>query len=488
MKYNRDNRLNHTIFNVIDRINQLGKDYKDKIKNPSEHKIEYDDINYFIHKYGVFQILTEYSVKGSYYINQTNGNNTVKLLCNADVNKSNLSIPFVKSSNGLILELNFNNLFKNTNTEKLKDSVSSNDEKLKNSFFNFNAKQNDFCYLVCYPSNLLNVNKNKREIQRIFLGSYYEVYKAEDGTLINLYYHNDKWNFSTRNSTNIEEIIWKNDKTYKNIIDDVFKTHHFDINQLNKNHCYTITIQHPLSHPFQSKQNLWFIQYAELDNRQINISRKLDDDIKGLSYPIKSNITLDKLIAESENSYRNFVMNGKKCYGYILRLKTSVDYSELHNKKLDSNYTDVYIESSLMDKLRKLLYNIPFIENKEARELEKKRYRDTDYISWISYLDISKKNIFKKLFTNYEEKYKIYDKIFRDTLNDLIAHINDNSINLTTEEKQIYDELNKNTSTDILKTIQDKNGLSESERRDILRDLLIKPEYAHIFYSIYKAN
>ena len=479
---NRDNRLNHNIFIIIDRINQLGKDYKNKIKNPDEYKIEYDDINYFIHKCGVFQILTEYSVKGSYFIKQTENNNTVKLLCNADVNKSNLSIPFVKSSNGLILELNFNNLFK---------KQSSDSKKLNELSFNFKAKQTDFCYLVCYPSNLLNVNKRKKEIQRIFLGNYYEVYKAEDGTLINLYYHNDKWNFSTRNSTNVEDIIWKGDKTYKNIIDEVFNTYHFDINQLNKNYCYTITIQHPLSHPFQNKQNLWFIQQSSFDtenSKQINISRKLDTDIKGLTYPSKSNITLDKLIAESENAYRNFIMNGKKCYGFILRLKTTSTYNDLYNNKLDLNYTDVYIESSLMDKLRKLLYNIPFIENKENRELEKKRYRDTDYISWISYLDISRKNIFKKLFSNYEEKYKIYDKIFRDTLNDLIAHINDNSINLTNEEKQIYNELTKNTSTDIFKTVQDKNGLSDSDRRDILKDLLSKPEYAYLFYTIYKNN
>ncbi|MCW5952915.1 MAG: hypothetical protein KIT69_11725, partial [Propionibacteriaceae bacterium] len=141
----------------------------------------------------------------------------------------------------------------------------------------------------------------------------------------------------------------------------------------------------------------------------------------------------------------------------------------------------------LMNLLRYLLYNIPYIDDKKRREDEKILYRNTDYISWKSYLDINKKDIFKLLLPEYEAKYKQYNNIFSMVLTNILNHIKDNKNQLSEYEQIIYDDIFKDIlgNNDKLKTIKDNNSLTDSTKKDILKDLLLKSEYALQFYNIY---
>ena len=65
-----------------------------------------------------------------------------------------------------------------------------------------------------------------------------------DGTLINMYYYNDKWNYST-NSTLNAKCYWTSKETFKELFLDTLKLYNFNINRLNKNYTYSFILCHP---------------------------------------------------------------------------------------------------------------------------------------------------------------------------------------------------------------------------------------------------
>lgn len=490
-----DDRLKHSIFDIINRINTVGNEYKEK----ELKSIQSVNMNTFIRNY-IYPIFNEYNVNINYDKNEND--NILLLLCKANDNKSNLSIPFVKLCNGLILEINFNRLFEN-NASKIKKNYTE---------FNEHNKKNEFCSLICCPSNILNTKlDNVNAVNKIICKSYYDIYEADDGTVINFYYHNNEWVISTRNSIDIRNVIWKSitikddngynvkkNITYNDIIKEVFEFHKFDINKLDKSRCYTFGVQHPIPHPTQKNKQMWFIQYCWLENDKIRISRNIDNTLQGLSYAKKiKNNNLYDLISRSKRAFNIFDTTGNKCFGYILRLKTNIiDENNILNVNINTQnmndndinlvYTDVFIESSLMSKLRILLYNNGFIKDKKLLKEETILCRDLDYVSWRSYLDPGNRKVFVKLIPTYIDKYKIYDNIFNTVLDELLTSFHKDDVKLNNNINKLKDNLVENTKEDTLNTIKDTSvDLTVDEKKSILRDILMNNKYAVYFYNIY---
>ena len=63
-------------------------------------------------------------------------------------------------------------------------------------------------------------------------------------------------------------------------------------------------------------------------------------------------------------------------------------------------------------------------------------------------------------------------------------YIKDNKTPLSEQEHIIFNDI-ETISTDTLKTIKDTNSLTESVKKDILKDLILKSDYALQFYNIY---
>jgi len=83
-----------------------------------------------------------------------------------------------------------------------------------------------------------------------------------EGTLIRLYYYNDIWMLSTKKCLDSSKSRWISNKNFKELFMECFNN--YDINNLNKNYCYSFIITHP--------ENKIVINYTE--NKLFHISTR----------------------------------------------------------------------------------------------------------------------------------------------------------------------------------------------------------------------
>lgn len=80
-------------------------------------------------------------------------------------------------------------------------------------------------------------------------GNEYRIEEYVDGTMINVFYHNDKWNISTRSvmdaKTSFYNDIHDDKKTYKEMFEDCLEESRLILNVLDQNYCYSFVIKHP---------------------------------------------------------------------------------------------------------------------------------------------------------------------------------------------------------------------------------------------------
>jgi hypothetical protein len=72
-----------------------------------------------------------------------------------------------------------------------------------------------------------------------------EVELSTEGTHVKLYYYNDKWMVGTSRSIDASISHWNNSKSFKELFFECADYEKFDINSLDKTHCYSFVMQHP---------------------------------------------------------------------------------------------------------------------------------------------------------------------------------------------------------------------------------------------------
>lgn len=74
-----------------------------------------------------------------------------------------------------------------------------------------------------------------------------QFYESIDGTLINVYYHNDKWNYSTKGMIDADTSRWFSNKSFKSLFMESINDSKLDIDSLDTNFCYSFILNHPLN-------------------------------------------------------------------------------------------------------------------------------------------------------------------------------------------------------------------------------------------------
>ena len=203
-------------------------------------------------------------------------------------------------------------------------------------------------------SNISNINIINNNINN----DLYDVYRINDGTVINLYWWEptNSWVISTTRGYDLTDEKWA-DLTYIEIIKDILNKTDNSIDDLykllDKTHCYTFGFKHPSMHPFYEGLNkpiytIWFIQSINLNtfkistqfdnklniNTQTKIGRKIND--------------IKDIFNEINKSYDEYKNNKTINYGYIFRSKDTNKTGE---------FSSLLFESSLMKRIRILYYN-----------------------------------------------------------------------------------------------------------------------------------
>ena len=246
------------------------------------------------------------------------------------------------------------------------------------------------------------------------------VYPANDGTTITMYYWDNKWRMSSHRGYDIGHYTrfslkgLDESKSYKECLDEVFAMYNFKYECLYKTKCYTLGFRHPELQPFDNKNmSAWFIQSVDLKKFNNGEPDYVSDDEKiGIPMQVAIDIDLDSALKKSQDAYDQFCENGIMNYGYLI--------------KIDSRL--YLIESSLLNKIRKIFYSIKFNKYSKNNRIY--------HIILYFFLDSKYYTIFQKLFPQY---IPLFTKI-ENNLNILMDKIvNRNSDNAIVET--LYNEI-----------------------------------------------
>lgn len=342
--------------------------------------------------------------------------------------KADYSIPLCRQCNGIIIQ--FYEL-RNVEESRVKCRI------LNISSPDFNPER---------ATNLINAHIEN---------NLFEVYEANDGTTLNMYYDplactsydlsesNEnckeigRWVFSTKRGLDVEKIVWRG-TPYEDVLNDLFKIHNFDVSKLDKNKCYSVGFKHPAYHPFEQPwdwnsgiadanesswiKRMWFIQSVNLTTNEISF----EDDI-GLPFQKKIDILkfgtqkyMQRLTKNSNEALEKYILALKEqkprtaLFGYILRSKDPSKTRE---------HSDIFIESTLMKAIRNNIYNMPYIKNKEEREKKAKLFQDLKYIILESYLDFRRRIQFLQLFPQFKYQYEQFSTLVDGTVNNIYTAI-----------------------------------------------------------------
>jgi hypothetical protein len=174
-----------------------------------------------------------------------------------------------------------------------------------------------------------------------------------EGTMINMFYHNNEWNISTRSS-----IGCKNSWDGKVSFLDMFREVSNDIQHykdLKKNHCYSFVLQHKrnriVSPVFENR--IVLVQQYNLETMEIvepddlyHIERCLKINLQDYKGPLKFSV---KGLTFYKNGIRHKWINPE--HEYVLSLKMNhndkfLNYIDLRKKRLLNEYLKYFPEDS----------------------------------------------------------------------------------------------------------------------------------------------
>jgi len=239
----------------------------------------------------------------------------------------------------------------------------------------------------------------------------YTVHAINDGTVINLYYYQDAWRMSSAGGFDVGNMKWLGDSTYTQAFESLFKDCDFSYEKLDKRSCYTIGFRHHEFHPLLTdSQKIWFIQSVNLDTMQVATQcdflpqqTVVVDSLKNILAQLTS--ALSDYFVSLQKDDKRAVHN----YGVVLR--GPAELGEMAN---------IIMESSLMKKIRQLLYNVPKTKH-IAQTLITNSHERLQYMILQSYMSTKLRYIMFNLFPQYAEYYKYYDNCFTEVKDRLIS-------------------------------------------------------------------
>lgn len=288
--------------------------------------------------------------------------------------------------------------------------------------------EKDTFNIIAYPPPPLTLQygyRFKEKIKKTL--SEYNVYYANDGTSILLYYYLDQWIISTNKMYDASQVKPHGlQTTYIAAFTEVMANYpEFSFDKLDKNLTYNIIMHHIEFHPYGGDNSAQFIAaYTKTGEKQT-------PEI-GISCPIIVNIEPNELFNSAFNALKAAkTSKTPPLFGYILE-----------HKETGSR---ILLESSLLYNIRRRFY-----DNKVIQEIRDHNYNKLDFLILRAVTQNDRQ--FASLFPQYATHLKRAKKIVASTYIAIFQYYNviestTNEINVT---KHVI-ELNKCFSIDMIK-------------------------------------
>jgi hypothetical protein len=383
----------------------------------------------------------------------------------------------------------------------------------------YNTKSNNWKMLMV-PMETFNSKKLvKKEIINLYNNNNYELCKVYDGTMINLYFYNNKWTISTNKAYDANNLIFINNKTYMDVFEEITTQYSdFNFDKLDKNKCYSLCMKYNKYHafienPFAPHNKIILFRSVDIAYLNTNFKLKINEN-ENIGFPIaeKYNIqhynNLESIYTLLNNEINRYKKEHKGAYyyplfGFILRSNNCANSKE---------YSNILLESNLLSKIRNILYNHAFIkqlnfynvlESTNNIQINKNFYNILNLTSLYIYLTKKDYNIFQILFPQLKEYIKTYDTFLRYLTKYIIKNCNVFSKNMNNIERILNNEIKTETNLInismninykrlnklviiIMNDLKNKNiNLDVIENYDILFDYLCNIKYIDHYYSYY---
>ena len=235
------------------------------------------------------------------------------------------------------------------------------------------------CVIDTKTNNLILVPPMKAEkieyplIQDITKEKNYDISYLLDGTMINIFFHNDKWLMSTRSDIGCLN-KWNNNLNFKDMFFETVKDENF-YNKLDQNNTYSFILQHKLNRNVSIiyENTIYLIEVKNKNNLELLELPKLDNVI---------NIESLKLILNSKDEINN-VFN---LFDFNLK-GLNISINDVRYKLINNQFTfvkDICINTTI--NMKKFIYL-------------KKTNKLNNYLVYY--------HEYKNIFKNYESKYDI---------------------------------------------------------------------------------
>ena len=277
--------------------------------------------------------------------------------------------------------------------------------------------------VICLPPEKALVKHNLNNENSIPEGNFV-LQPLIDGTMINLFYHNDEWFLSSRSYIGAKN-KWHDKSSFKNMFDDIINTKNIDLNNLNKNNSYSFVLQHKKNRIVSEivDNNIILVQeYSPNDNKFININdidynnivtiKNNDIDVLNNSFSKSFNYQFKGFTLKSENKRINYLNNE---YIKVHELKQKCNFNNklltflyLRQNNLLKTYLSYFKDDlQLFDKYRNIIY------------IMKNELHD-NYINYFIKKSIEKKTIPYHLKPLLFDLHTIYKKNGTKIRNDII--------------------------------------------------------------------
>jgi len=305
---------------------------------------------------------------------------------------------------------------------------------------------------ICIPSmgfdEVINDSSKENFIKSGFDKNEYDVYAINDGTTVNVYYYNGKWQIATARGVSVNMKKWYG-LSWTSVLKSVFERFNVKLGGLDKDRTYSFTIQHPEYHPIINDYGLSIISIVSHTKFNENYDNNLRQPINKTIIPGVGfqrqlrNMNLGKIMKFNKTSIDHFLNTGVKNFGYILRRKDA-----------NSDGCDIVMPSTLRNYIADHIYDV-----KADMELNR-----TNYINLYNY--VNNDGLYSRIFPQYQDHF--------NELNTKIANLIERILNNDPDTRRLESVISKNI------TFKDKS--TESYRKN-LEFLIMNKEFTNDLYN-----
>jgi hypothetical protein len=291
-----------------------------------------------------------------------------------------------------------------------------------------------------------------------------------DGTVVGLYYYNNRWVLSTSKGYDMNEVKWEG-KTYQSLFEECLQKYGMTwddfTGQLNTSNCYSFGFSNPHMHKFSTELQIWFISSVCLNQKSnVYLWTSLTSPIQSIppQEKVESVENLEYLYRTVKKALSSYIKDrNNACLGFILR---SVNYNET------GDHSDLIIESSLMQYVRKIWYDQALVTTCKNYEYDRNLYASLN-----AYLTESLYQNFIQVFPQYMALFERFATKIQELVDNMIEGPTGDSP-LDIASRTLLNNFRNSLGYDITdKPIE--------EKRKILSEYVIHNENIHILMPLF---